>query len=139
MFKTTPMTISLKRQSKFLYQNAPRDNSEFTEVLDKFTRGSVPQGTELLRSMRGLSRTRLAEQMRSERASHNRRSLQYGAILTVAEEGRHMIRQSDYDERAKAERLVKRLEEKDSKVGRCRSYNCTWMAEGREIEAIAYS
>jgi hypothetical protein len=31
-----------------------------------------------------------------------------------------MVRQNDDDERAKAERLLKRLEEKDSKVGRCR-------------------
>jgi hypothetical protein len=118
MKKTTPMTIrSLKRQSEFLYQNAPQDNPEFTEVLDKFIRGSVLQSTEGLQSMRDLSRTRLAEQMRSERArySTSRRSLQSGGILTV-EDGRHMVRQTDDDERAKAERLLKRLEEKDSKM-----------------------
>ena len=63
------MTIrSLKRQSEFLYQNAPQDNPGFTEVLDKFIRGSVLQSTEGLQSMRDLSRTRLAEKMRSERA-----------------------------------------------------------------------
>jgi hypothetical protein len=45
---------------------------------------------------------------------YSRRSLQSGGILTV-EEGRHMVRQND-DERAKAERLLKRLEEKDSKM-----------------------
>jgi hypothetical protein len=55
--------------------------------------------------MHDLSRTRLAEQMRSERAMYNRRSLQSGGILIV-EGGRHMIRQSDDDERAKAERLL---------------------------------
>jgi hypothetical protein len=73
MKKTTPMTIrSLKRQSEFLYLNA----QEFTEILDQFVRGSVLQSTEGLQSMRDLSRTRLAEQMRSERArySTNRRS-----------------------------------------------------------------
>jgi len=56
------------------------------------------------------------------RSSEPAGSLQLGGILTM-EEGRHMIRQSD-DERAKAERLLKRLEERDSKmrkkVGRCR-------------------
>jgi hypothetical protein len=63
------------------------------------------------------SRTRLAEQMRSERArySTSRRSLQSGGILTV-EDGRHMVRQTDDDEQAKAERLLNRLEEKDSKM-----------------------
>jgi hypothetical protein len=45
---------------------------------------------------------------------YSRRSLQSGGILTL-EEGRHMVRQND-DERAKAERLPKRLEEKDSKM-----------------------
>jgi hypothetical protein len=65
--------------------------------------------------MRDLSRTRLAEQMQSERTrySTSRRSLQSGGILAV-EDGRHMIRQTD-DERAKAVRLLNRLEEKDSK------------------------
>jgi len=110
------MTIrSLKRQSEFLYQNAPQDNPEFTEVLDKFIRSSVLQSTELLQSKRDLSRTRLAEKTRSERAMYGRRSLQSGGILTV-EDGRHMVRQSDDDERAKTERLLKRLEEKDSKM-----------------------
>jgi hypothetical protein len=65
--------------------------------------------------MRDLSRTRLAEKMRSERAMYSRRSLQSGGILTV-EEGRSMVRQNDDDERAKAERLLKRLEEKDTKM-----------------------
>jgi hypothetical protein len=75
--------------------------------------------------MHYLSRTRLAEQMRSERArcSTSRRSVQSGGILT-AEDGRHMVRQTDGDKRAKAVRLLKRQEEKDSrmreKVGRCR-------------------
>jgi hypothetical protein len=110
------MTIrSLKRQSELLYQNAPQDNPEFTEVLDKFIRGSVRQSTELLQNTRDLSRTRLAEQMQSERARYSRRSLQSERILTV-EDGRHMVRQLDDDERAKAERLLKRLEEKDSKT-----------------------
>jgi predicted transcriptional regulator len=58
------------------------------------------------------------DQMRSERVRYSRRSLQSGEILTV-EEGRHIVCQSD-DEHAKAERLRKRLEGKDSKVGRCR-------------------
>jgi hypothetical protein len=57
--------------------------------------------------MRDLSRTRLAEQMRCERARYSRRSLQSGGILTV-EEGRHMVRQIDDDERAKAERLLEK-------------------------------
>jgi hypothetical protein len=87
--------------------------------------------------MRGLSRTRLAEQMRSERArySTNRRPLQSGGILTV-EDGRHMVRQSDDDERAKAERLLKRLEEKDSEM--CKKWVdaavkivCVWRKEGK--------
>jgi hypothetical protein len=38
--------------------------------MDKFIRGSVLQSTELLQSMRDLSRTRLAEKMRSERAMY---------------------------------------------------------------------
>jgi hypothetical protein len=112
----TPMTIrSLKRQSEFLYQNAPQDDPEFTEVLDKFIRGAVLQSMEGLQSKRDLSRTRLAEQMRSERAMYGRQSSQSGGILTV-EDGRHMVHQNDDDERAKAERLLKRLEEKDSKM-----------------------
>jgi hypothetical protein len=67
--------------------------------------------------MRDLSRTRLAEQMRSERARYNtsRQSLQTGGILTM-EDGRQMVRQTEDDERAKAERLLRRLEEKDSKM-----------------------
>jgi hypothetical protein len=69
--------------------------------------------------MRDFSRTRLAEKMRSERAMYSRRSLQSGGTLTV-EEWRHMVRQLDDDERAKAERLLKRLEEKDSEMRRCR-------------------
>jgi hypothetical protein len=118
ILKTTPLTIrSLKRQSEFLYENAPQDDPEFTEVLDKFIRGSVLHSTERLQSMRDLSRTRLAEQMRSERARYNtsRRSLQTGGILTM-EDGRQMVRQTEDDERAKAERLLRRLEEKDSKM-----------------------
>jgi hypothetical protein len=93
------MTVrSLKHQSEFLYQNAPQNNLEFTEALDKFIRGSVLQSTEGLQSMRDLSRTRLAEQMRCERARYSRRSLQSGGILTT-EEGRNMVRQIDGDGR----------------------------------------
>jgi hypothetical protein len=65
--------------------------------------------------MRDLSRTRLAEKMRSERAMYGRWSLQSGGILTI-EEGRSMVRQNDDDGRAKAEGLLKRLEDKDTKI-----------------------
>jgi len=89
------MTIrSLKCQSEFLHQNAPQDNPEFTDFLDKFIRVSVLQSTALLQSMHDLSRTRLAEKMRSERARYSKRFLQSGGILTV-EGGRHMVLQSD--------------------------------------------
>jgi hypothetical protein len=55
VLKTTPLTIrSLKHQSDFLYENAPQDDPEFTEVLDKSIRGSVLQSTEGLQSMRDL-------------------------------------------------------------------------------------
>jgi hypothetical protein len=91
-----------------------RNNAEFSEVPNKFIRGSVSPITELLRSMRELSRTRLAGKICSERAMYGRRFLQSGEIHT-AEDGRRMVRQSD-DKRAKAERLLKRLEEKDSKI-----------------------
>jgi hypothetical protein len=50
--------------------------------------------------MRDLSKTRLAKQTRSERDRSER-------TITV-EEGRHMVRQSDDDERAKAERLPRK-------------------------------
>jgi hypothetical protein len=71
VLKTTPLNIrSLKRQSEFLHENAPQDDPEFTEVLDKFIRGLVLQSTEFLQSMRDLSRTRLTEKMRSERAMY---------------------------------------------------------------------
>jgi hypothetical protein len=117
VLKTTPLTIrSLKCQSEFLYENAPQDDPEFTEVLDKFIRGSVLQSTEGLQSMRDLSRTRLAEKMRSERAMCSRWSLQSGGILTI-EEGRSMVRQNDDDERAKAERLLKKRIRKCVKSG----------------------
>jgi hypothetical protein len=46
---------------------------------------------------------------------YSRRSLQSGGTLTV-EDGRHMVRQLDDDERAKAERLLKGPEGKDSKM-----------------------
>ena len=42
---------SLKRGSEFLYQNAPQDNPEFTEVMDKFIRGSILQSMGLLQSV----------------------------------------------------------------------------------------
>jgi hypothetical protein len=94
-----------------------QDNPEITEVLDKFICGSVLQSTEGLQSMRDLSGTRLAVQMRSERAKYNtsRRSLQSGGILTT-EDGRQMVCQTEDDERAKVERLLGRLEEKDLKM-----------------------
>ena len=38
-----------------------------------------PKSTELLQSMRDLSRTRLAEKMRSKRSRYSRRSLQFRA------------------------------------------------------------
>jgi hypothetical protein len=61
--------------------------------------------------MHGFSRTRLAEQMRNKcaRYSTSRRSLRSRGILTV-EDGRHMVRQMDDNERAKAGRLLKRWE-----------------------------
>jgi hypothetical protein len=43
---TTHDCRNLKGQSEFLYQIAPQDNPEFSEVLDKFIRGSVLQSTE---------------------------------------------------------------------------------------------
>ena len=67
VLKTTPLTIrSLKRQSEFPYETAPQGDPEFTEVLGKYIRDTILQGTELLQCMRDLSRTRLAEKMRSE-------------------------------------------------------------------------
>jgi hypothetical protein len=52
VLKTTPLTIrSLKRQSEILYENAPQDDPEFTQVLYKFICGSVQQSTEGLQSM----------------------------------------------------------------------------------------
>jgi hypothetical protein len=42
VLKIRPLTIrSPKRQSEFLSESAPQDDPEFTEVLDKFIRGSV--------------------------------------------------------------------------------------------------
>jgi hypothetical protein len=46
---------------------------------------------------------------------YSRWSLQSGGTLII-ENGRHMVRQLGDDERAKAERLQKRLEEKDLKM-----------------------
>jgi hypothetical protein len=91
--------------------------------------------------MRDLSRTRLVEKMRSERAMYSRRSLQSRGTLTI-EDGRHMVRRLDDDECAKAVRFLKRQEEKDLKMSKkwveAAAKNCTCMAEEREIEAIVY-
>jgi hypothetical protein len=85
--------------------------------------------------MRDLCRTRLAEKMRSERPMY---VCTVGGLtvcvgtLTI-EEGRHMVRQSDGDERAKTERLPKRLEEKDSKmwVDAATKIARAWQKEGK--------
>ena len=46
--ETTPLTIrTLMRHADYLYQNAPQDNPEFLNVLDRFIRGAVVQSTEL--------------------------------------------------------------------------------------------
>ena len=78
---------------------------------------------------------------------YNRRSVQSGGTLTI-QEGRHMVQQLDDDERAKAERLLKRLEEKDLKMRRkwvdatakiARMYIHTWRREGKLRPLYSYS
>ena len=46
--ETTPLTIrTLKRHADYLYQNAPQDDPEFLNVLNRFIQGAVVQSTEL--------------------------------------------------------------------------------------------
>ena len=61
----TPLTIqSLKRQADYLYEDAPRDDPEFVKALERFIRGSLIQGTELLQTIKDLKRAKLAETLR---------------------------------------------------------------------------
>jgi hypothetical protein len=77
--------------------------------------------------------------MQSGRARYSRRSLQFGGILTVEE-----VHQLDDDERAKVERLLKRLEEKDLKmrkswVDAAVKIARAWRKEGKVKPLIVYS
>ena len=83
----------------------------FTTVLGQFIRGSLIQSTELLQTMRDLKRTKLAEEIRQQQKAYSKRPLQTGGVLPVSE-GRAMVEHFKEDERAKAEALIKRLDEK---------------------------
>ena len=112
----TPLTIrNLKRHADYLYQNAPADNPEFSNVLDRFIRGSIIQGTELQQAMKDLNRSKLAEEIRQKRRAYNNKPLQTGGVLTVAH-ARAMVQRQEEDERAKAEAVLQRLDEKERKL-----------------------
>jgi len=110
--ETTPFTIrSLKRQAQYLYKNAPQDDPEFTYALDRFIRGSLTQGTELLQTMKDLGQSQLAEQARQARKADQNRPLKAGGVLTV-QDGRAMVEKVKEDKRAKAEATIRRLDER---------------------------
>lgn len=112
----TPLTIkNLKRHADYLYENAPANNPEFLNVLDRFIRGAIIQGTELQQAMKDLNRSKLAEETRQKRRAYNNRPLQTGGVLTVAH-ARAMVQRQVEDERAKAEAVLQRLNEKERKL-----------------------
>ena len=92
-------------------ENVPQEDSKFVKTLDKFVRDSLIQGTELLQTMRDLKRTKLAESIRASQKAYSNRPLQAGGILPV-HEGRAMVEIFKEDDHAKAEALIKRLDEK---------------------------
>ena len=109
---TTPLTIrTLKQQADYLYENAPQDDPTFTTTLDKFVRGSLIQGTELLQTMRDLKRTKLAEEICQQQKAYSNRPLQTGGVLPVSE-GHVMMKHFKENKRVKTEALIKHLDEK---------------------------
>ena len=98
-------------QTDYLYENASQDNSMFTTVLDQFIHESLIQSTELLQIMRDLKQIKLAEKIHQQQKIYSKRPLQTEGVLPVSE-GRAMVEHFKEDERAKAEALIKRLDEK---------------------------
>ena len=69
--------------------------------MDRFIRGALVQSTELRQTMKDLSRTRMAEELRKKRKTGRNRPLQHGGVITVAD-GREMVRRSDHKEEEEA-------------------------------------
>ncbi|KID81257.1 transposase [Metarhizium guizhouense ARSEF 977] len=51
--------------------------------MDRFIRGALVQSTELRQTMKDLSRTRMAEELRKRRKAGKNRPLQHGGVITV--------------------------------------------------------
>jgi len=101
----------LKQQADYLYENASQDNPMFTTALDQFIHDSIIQDTELLQIMRDLKQIKLAEKICQQQKIYSNRPLQTGDVLPVSE-GHAMVEHFKEDEHAKAEALIKRLDEK---------------------------
>jgi hypothetical protein len=102
---TTLLTIrNLKRHADYLYQNAPTDNPEFLNNLNRFIRGLITQGMELQQAMKDLNRSKLAEEIRQKRKAHKNKPLQTGGVLTVTH-ARVMVQRQEENERTKAEAI----------------------------------
>jgi hypothetical protein len=65
--------------------------------------------------MKDLSRTKLAEATRQRRKAYNNKPLQTGGIITVAQ-ARTMVQKQEENERAKAEAILQRLDEKEKRL-----------------------
>lgn len=114
--ETTPLTIrTLKRHADYLYQNAPQDNPEFLNILNRFIRGAVVQSTKLQQTIKDLNRTRLAETTRQRQKAYNNKTLQTGGVITIAQ-ARAMVQKQEENERAKAKAVLQRLDDKEKRL-----------------------
>ena len=92
------MASSLQTQAKDV-------NPELKRTLDKFVRGALTQGTELLHTMRDLKRTKVAEEISRQRRSQKNQQLKSGRVLTV-EHARKIVKQKENDMLGKARKLI---------------------------------
>jgi hypothetical protein len=109
---STPVTLrQLNKLASSLQTQVKHEdvNPELKRTLDRFVRGALTQGTELLHTMRDLKRTKVAEEITRQRRSQKNQQLKSGGVLTV-EHARKIVRQKEDDALGKARKLVERAD-----------------------------
>jgi hypothetical protein len=109
---STPVTLrQLNKLASSLQTQVKHEdvNPELKKTLDRFVRGALTQGTELLHTMRDLKRTKVAEEITRQRRSQKNQQLKSGGVLTV-EHARKIVRQKEDDALGKARKLVERAD-----------------------------
>jgi hypothetical protein len=137
----TPLTIrKLNRIGKKLLQDVKsniQSQQQLAINLERYIKGAKAQGTELRHIKYEPERTSIATELlrKNRNAIANRKHLQAGGVLTVAE-GRDIIKKREVDEEAKARRVIELAEQRRRRQAQYTFQEAAKLAKKWRIDSI---